>query len=486
MSNTLSRALKLEISFPGWRSVDLMGKTKKQRELEKQEKNNTNVKRTGARKKRTKKMDGGDKKGLLSDLLMARWELTTAMNRGITALFAVRQGVIKSDVLIRTLSYQALSGKWQPFGRPLYTPKGRRLGSAVLLGAAGLLFTRINEDFQEIRAGKKSLSTFREVAFPIASAGVKVDAERGMIVLNLWEGGGKITVQPVRMDNGSREVFRRICTGAYRSTDAKLWRNDRDKKWYLSLGWEGEVEEKPVGLVCGVDLRWYARAHLRYCDPATGLVSRYKDVVKVPENVVRAWDAVESERSRRSEFNRKKYDLRTGRGRSRKARVVECLSDRRANMADSATRMVCATIVKQAKFRGASEVVAENLTGFTDDFMTETEVDETLTYASRARWRKRFLLWQQGRIRSLLRTAVEAEGMTYREIDPAYTSMTCSQCGKVWSTPPKEKPEFGLVTFSRFRCDCGNQGFAPWNAAANIVKAGILAKELSQQPPEGG
>src|SRR3972149_2178998 len=134
--------------------------------------------------------------GLYRQLWGAMSDGTRAANVTISALYQVRLGTVARPLSVRTrgakkgettptgdrtLSYQALSGAWQPFGRPLYAPyvpaegkKGaphRRVGRSVLLGVAGTVFTRLQTDFLDVVRGNKALSTFRELPLAVTHHG---------------------------------------------------------------------------------------------------------------------------------------------------------------------------------------------------------------------------------------------------------------------------------------------------------------------------
>lgn len=466
--STITRTLSFEVRFAGWRRADLEGKPARTRGTADNSLDDESPKQ--------------NKGGLWYRLAQASGELTEAANRALTALYAAKQGLLPvpekggKPVSLQTLSYQAFSGKWQPAGRPLYAPKGRRVGANVLLGTASVVYARLIADFGEVQRGKKSLPTFRSLPFLVVGAGVRIRPDTGLVDIALWEGrsANTLTLQPVCLDSGSREVFSRIRKGTYKLGDAKLRRDDQSHKWFLALSWTGPVEEKPRGRVCGVDLRFLARAHLCYLDPTTGVLARERDWVAAPSTTLRAIDAVEAARRERSRFNRDEYDARTGHGRERKHRAVQALVDRRANIAKAATRQVAAAIVAQALARGASVLVVENLTGFTADKMAETA---GLQGRARARVRKRFMCWQQGAIRAAVEVAAKAAGMQFVAVNPAHSSRTCCKCGKVYR---EQGGEFGLVSFTRFSCECGNRLFAPWNAASVLAQRGWAALSAAE------
>lgn len=436
----ISRTIRFAVCFPGWRKSDLSGKD-----------------------------------GLWYQLRVVQSDLTRAANAAISALYLLEQGHIErpvngeKKVSTRTLSYQLMSGKWCPLG-PAYAPKGRPVGSSVLLGMSGLVFTRISTDLGEIRKGSKSLATFREVPIPITGSGVVVSPDH-KITLKIWPGrkNNSLTVQPIGLNHGQREILNRIVSGRYKHGDAKLYRDPRKKKWMLSLSWTGEVMEREGDLVAGIDLGMATTATIAYIRPS-GAVTPVRDRVHIPERVHRAWKRADAERRGRLQSNRASFGMREGRGRQRKLRVVRASGDRLGRMIDAVLNQTAAAIVQSVIKRGGQGIVLEDLSWSTDAMMDETEA---LSVRARARQRRRWLQWHQGTLRQLITQKAEREGLWVREVNPAYTSRTCHACGTVWKAP---KDGYGRVSQGVFRCSCGCEEHADRNAAINIARRGLEAQ----------
>ena len=82
---------------------------------------------------------------------------------------------------------------------------------------------------------------------------------------------------------------------------------------------------------------------------------------------------------------------------------------------------------------------------------------------------RRALAQTWGKIRQQLTYKAEWAGRELAEVDPAYTSRTCSRCGGV-ARDPQVLPVF--------RCgQCGLRGAAAHNAAVNILRAGFASRE---------
>jgi len=458
----LNRTMKVAVVFDGWRSKDLKGK-----------------------------------EGLWYRLAVAQGELTEAANKTMAALFALKMGTIPfpkrddgSNVPIRSLTYQALSGKWQPFGEPLYRPKGRRLSSAVLLEIATLIDTRLREDWLKVVRGERSLPTFHTLPLGAPKANITIHDD-GRVTFPVWDGrkNNRITIKAVRVRGGQRTILRRIADGVYTHGNCRLTKDKRKGKWMLSLSWKGDVKEAEGTLVAGIDLGITTTVTLAYTD-AEGKARPFRDTVQIPEPALRAWKTIERERRQRAETNKDTWELRTGRGRNRKIRPSLSIGEKRRRVIDTAVRQVAAATIKTMERRGVHTVVLEDLKRITDNFFDET-ADMSRKKAARAR-RSRLLKWQQHKLRTFIQEAAEKAGITVLVVPPQYTSKMCSNCGIVWTDTRAslvaerisrkdvevQKPHDGLGRNGKnFKCSCGHKADADRNAAINIARRGIESSE---------
>lgn len=485
---TISRTIKVAVSFPGWRRADLFG---------------------------TK-----DAKGLLYQLQAARSDMTRAANKALEALYLVRRGAIPhpekngKKANLRTLAYQAMNGTWQPYGEPLYTPSEatRAVGASVLLDTAGAVHTRLREDYKGIVRGEQTLSTFRTLPLLVEGAGVAVHPDF-RVTLRVWAGtrNNRITVKPIKPGAGQRQILHRLVSGEYKLGNAKLYKDDRKGKWMLSLSWTGEVQEAKGDLVAGIDLGQATAATLAYVDQGTGKPTRTRDRVEIPERVFRGWRRAQAENRKRLRSNRNSDGIRSGRGRARKLRVAGTSSDALSRVVDSTLRETAARIVNTVKSRGASVIVLEDLKGFAQRHMDQTSG----LSRRRAAWaRRRWMEWHYGGLRDAIINAALREGLTVIRTDQAYTSKTCSCCGAVWSgslpkavtktlsktkittlvgnaktegtldlTPldVKKATGFGRINQATFKCDCGHEDHADRNAAVNLAHRGFRALEAAKR-----
>lgn len=459
---SISRAIRFEVTFPGWRRADLVGP-----------------------------------RGLWKRLWAMSDDLTRAANRLVSALWQAKIGAVTSDVAPRTLAYQGLSGKWQPFGKPLYAPSTERAGSRVLLDTAGTVFDRLETDFRDIQRGKKALPTFRSL--PIGAVGQAVSVRpNGDVDLSLFAGRkGGVTVAPVRgIDTGTRAVLTGLAAGTHKLGNARLaWDQPEGRKghWMLSITWTGAVKAAEGNVIAGVDIGIRTAATVACVDVETGRHLAKKDIVRLPGNVIRGWRRLECARRERGQSNRRVYALREGRGQDRKLRAFRALSTKHMNLSGSGVSDVAAAVVAAAKRRGAVGVALEALTGWSvahalDDLPNGTNAD-------RARRRSWYFRWHQGALRQRIAEVAEREGLRVFVVEARNSSRTCAACGIVYpSVTPKTGGEYGYVAWDRFVCACGwgretvvdekrrGRVHGEWNAALVLAQRGraMLAAKAAQ------
>jgi transposase len=489
----ITRALKFEASFPGWRTKDLTGVSRTEAK-----KGKRTERVTEKVKKRKKKKS--QRNGLYMDLWSAQDDLTVAANRLVSALYQLMLGTLEwplkedgSKVNIRTIAYWGMNGTWQPFGEPFYQPERRAVSSHVLLETANTVYTRIKTDFFEIKTGRKALSTFRRIPIGMVRQGIRV-AEDGTIRLSLWKtekgkkGAQYVRIRPRKLDGGQRAVLQRCADKEheYRHGCGRLYwyqPTGRKGRWMTSLAWTGTVEQvsstKP--LVAGVHLGMLTAASVAYKDMKSGRILRDKDLFDLPRQAVRAVERARTERKSRSLTNRDVFQLRTGRGRQRKLRVTSVLSDRVRRLNDTAVRQLAGALVRQVKEKGAVIIALEDLKHWSRD--RALDESELRSRRARAEHRKWYFRWLQGSMRAAIMSAAEREGLVIVEVDAAYDSRSCSTCDSRYvqvETDP-DGNQYGRVEWSRFRCRCGTDLHADRNAAINVVRRGMELYEEKQK-----
>lgn len=435
---TVIRTLRFEVVWPGWRRTDLLK--------------------------------------LWKELWAAQGDLRRAANLTASAMCQLRLGTLprptKPDgvtpVSDQTLIYQALSGKWQPFGFPCYQPSEgvRRVASQVLLDLAGTIHTRIKTDWTEIRKGERSLPTWKRVPVGSSTQGITVDAATGMITIGLWEGrSARVTLRPRKLDSRLWGDLRR----ALKFGSAKLqWDQPPGRKgrWMLSLSVEVPAAVRDVPpLVCAVRLGMATTCTLAYANPADAKLLRRTDAVNLPATVWRAVRRVQRERTERGEWNRKERGLREGHGRDRKLRATAGIGDLVARVTDTAIRQVAAAVIATAVSRGATTLALPDLAHWS----VASELDKTaaLPEGERADHRKWYFSLHQSGLREAMRIAAERQGLDIVYVPVAGCGKTCSECGA-------ENPAYRVDR--RWECPCGCKTSIESNTARVLAKRAVALK----------
>jgi transposase len=308
---------------------------------------------------------------------------------------------------------------------------------------------------------------------PIGSPYVDVDPELGTVSFSLWAGRkGRVTVRPRKLDSRMWADLRRATKfGTCRLT----WYQPvgRKGRWMISVS--AEFEQKPSEpsrpLVAAVRLGMLTTCTLAYCEPGKTSAGQ-ADSVDLPSSTWRAIRRIERERTERGEWNRKDHGLREGRGRTRKLRATQGLSDTVSRITDTAVRQVAAAVVATAVKRGATTLALPDLSRWSvADEMNRTE---DLGEAGRTAHRQWYFRWHQGALRQRIEQAAQLRGLTVVQVDVADSSKTCSACGRVDQACRIER---------RWECPCGcklsveaNTARVLANRAAKVVVEGSATR----------
>lgn len=132
------------------------------------------------------------------------------------------------------------------------------------------------------------------------------------------------------------------------------------------------------------------------------------------------------------------------------------MGDRETRWVEDYLHCISKVIVQEAVTHGCDTIAFEELTDIRD----------------RMPRAKKFHAWTFRRLYNYVAYKAEAEGIEATQIDPAYTSQRCSQCG---TTLRENRP-----SQAEFSCQkCGYKVNADYNAAKNIgFKMSVRGKSL--------
>jgi IS605 OrfB family transposase len=206
----------------------------------------------------------------------------------------------------------------------------------------------------------------------------------------------------------------------------------RDGDWYLHA--TVEVPEEPL------------------TDPVNGFVGVDMGIV----NIATSSDGARTAGSRLNRYRRRQARLRARLKAKKTSSARRLLKKRRrkeARFAADLNHRISKRIVAEAQRTGRG-IAVEQLTGI----------------RARVRLRKpqRAMLhsWAFAQLGAFVAYKAEQAGVAFVEVDPAYTSQTCHDCG--WVDKRNRRSQ------SDFECDrCGFVGHADHNAAINIAARGV-------------
>lgn len=376
-------------------------------------------------------------------------------------------------VFFETLLYRAFAQKdtWQPFGLPLWeatTPFPP--ASGVTLEAATRVSKRLAADTKDILTGRKSLATFKllPITWPASDIAFLPGGEMNV---PLWAHATKeprlvIGAAFGARDHGARIIYARIRSGEYKLGTVQLFQDHRTNHWTVAIAFTRTVEQAALlrpPCTVGIDSGLARFAQLA-CVAPDGTILSERRTLHFPADVDRALTRI---------FARKKQVARTprpsGRGRTRALRGVYAARDAYARRVDTAVRQLAAAVVKTTQAFGGVEIHMEDLTNWSQQQMLRETAE--LEGKSRRGRRRFFTKWRHATLVAAVKNAAEKAGITFLLVDARNTSKTCAKCGKVWAkdkdAPP---PTSGRISQSEFRCECGWEANADWNAAINIAR----------------
>jgi len=424
---------------------------------------------------------------------------TRATNKALSAIFAVKAGALPPPPPEISKSenmwlYDALINKWQPWGEPLLegSPKNMsHIVNQITQYVTGIITRRHNNkksSWPEILAGERSLPTYREMPIFVRASGVSVVTveERPAFSINFIDHGDvkkNVIFVPRRKTDRWRWARLNLIAQGKVKLGAVTLTPKANKCWQMALSYTQENMQQAtakVPMIVGVDMGMRAKPKGQRVAVAAvlhqngSLESKFE--IYIPSHVGRRLIALEDETASRRTSNREEYKLRVGHGvhGKMKANIAESSY---ANLRQDAMRKAAFALVSAARKSGATALVMEDLSGFTNEFVARTA---HLSHKRRAVMRRTIKKFPHGMFTECIQHAAHNTGMTFLAINPKNTSKTCSGCGKVYAhyLGPDEGGPVGRAG-ELFFCVCANKVMdADVNAAINIARIGLdkLAK----------
>lgn len=226
----------------------------------------------------------------------------------------------------------------------------------------------------------------------------------------------KVVLGSVRKSLETRKTIEKIFTGEYKVCDSEITIKGTKIMLYLTLD-VGEIkhtldENKVVGVdiglaipcVCALNDNYYKREYIGnyndFCGQRVKLQAQRKEVQR---NI--------------------KY-AKGGHGRKRKLKKLDNLQNRERNLVHNLNHQFSKRVVDFAIKNNAGVIKMENLKGF----------------GKNNKEKHKFVLrnWSYYELQSMIENKALANGIKVKYINPAFTSQTCSVCGKLGTRPTQD------------------------------------------------
>jgi IS605 OrfB family transposase len=448
----VNRVLKLKVELVGWRNEDIYSFYNKDKSVS---------------------------HGFVSIFDDAR----EAANRLTSVLFALSTGALPypkdangKDIPLQTLRYQYFSRKYIPGNNDKgYEPRRFALQSNCLNALSMKVYKDFTSKRKDVSIGNRALDTYRSMPIYIGKEIISL-LDDNNIKLTLFAKNPVIVRPTFKLTPAQQKIFDNCKNEIYKLTQSSLSYDKKKKNFYLNLGCEYEVDEKPVKTFLGIDRgirHTLAIAMLDENGVYTPFKKEEQHFLEFPASAVSSINQITDEVSRLQKYRAPEHkDINIG-------KRLNKLRNKRLNTSDTVSKQLAASVVNFA-IRNNSGIYLEDLTGIKDgiDEMSEDFKSGRASFRKKMKW----VPWYK--IQENIRFMALKNGIPVHLVDPRNTSKTCSSCGLIWSDKfkkdlKKDGRGFGRINES-FKCTCGAEEHADINAAINIAKKGFNGDTLKK------
>ena len=320
-----------------------------------------------------------------------------------------------------------------------------------------------SEDAQEVRRGERAIRNYKKgmpIPFPW-NRSIRIEALDGEFYLR-WYNGIRFHLFFGKDRSNNRQIVKRaLCLDPDYSgenyklcnSSIQLVKREHERKTFLLLVVDipKEVRKLNKDIVVGVDLGINVPAYV-----ATNSTEERKEIGDREHFL-----------NERMSFQRRYKSLQRlkctagGKGRKKKLEPLERLREAEHKWVHTQNHRFSREVVDFALHAEAATIHMENLSGFGKD--QEGNADE----------KKEFVLrnWSYYELQNMIAYKAAKYGIKVEYVKPAYTSKTCSWCGKE-----------GFRQSTIFICEnheckmCGIKVHADYNAARNIANSNNIIK----------
>ncbi len=313
----------------------------------------------------------------------------------------------------------------------------------------------LKTEWNEIKSGKRAVRNYRKgmpIPFNFSSSQKWFENKGEDIFLN-WLGGLKFKLFFGRDKSNNRAIVERAINKEYKYADSSI--QLKDKKIFLLFVVDIPYEKANLNknIAAGVDL---GIAFPAFCALSEGYsrlsIGNKEDLLKVRLQM----------QSRRKRLQKALKITSGGKGRTKKLKALESLTNKEKNYVTTYNHKVSYQVIKFAKDNKAGIIKLEFLEGFGEDE------------------KNKFILrnWSFYQLQKMIEYKAKREGIEVLYIDPYHTSQTCAICGN-YEEGQREKQE----DFICKNPECKNFEKivnADYNAALNIAKSNKIVSSSEQ------
>ncbi len=327
---------------------------------------------------------------------------------------------------------------------------------------------------KEMELGQRSVLSYRaDAPIEIHNQHIHIsqDKQKYYVELKLFSSayvkekqysGTGLKFELYRAGGSQRAILERCMTGEYKIGESELIYHKKKRCWFLNLTYKFIPQRKATldpDKIMGVDLGIQCVAYMgfNFCE----------DRFYIGRSEVEAFRK-KIEARRRALQKQGKYcgDGRIGHGYKTRVRPSSQLSDAIKRFRDTANHKYSRYIVQKALDFGCGTIQMEDLQGI---HATEEKFLKDWTYFD---------------LRQKIKYKAEEHGITFRLVNPRYTSQRCSQCGHI-DAKNRPKEEKGQAFF---QCtQCGYHVNADYNASVNLATKDIekiISGQLRAKPKQ--
>lgn len=346
----------------------------------------------------------------------------------------------------------------------------------ILSEVKNVVFSNFTNDSKEVRDGKRSIRTYKKgmpIPFPwndsiklewVKKEGRKdkhSDEEYDFYIK--WYNGIRFYLNFGKDRSNNQQIMKRCvkldaqCSEDYHicTSSIQMKKGTKIPELYLLLVVKIPTEQHKlnknivVGVDCGINYPAYV---------ATNITEERK-CIGDRDHFLKTRMAISK---RFHEFQRLKGTAE-GRGRKKKLAPLDRMREAERNWVHTQNHLFSRDVIKFALQARAATIHMEDLSGYGRD--DEGNVEEG----------KKFLLgkWSYYELQNMIEYKAEKAGIKVNYINPAYTSQTCSECGKI---QPQARNSIHYICQNPECPHYGKDIEADYNAARNIARSKNIVK----------